>query len=812
MGTANYRFRNFRLHPVARELFRDGQPVSLPASAFDCLVYLVENRHRPVERDELIGAVWGRADISENLLAQTIVRLRRVLDDTGSEQHSIRTIARVGYRWTVDTHVEAEVPAGPAVSPAPAPAPVADVAAASAQPAAPVADEAPPAAMAPARPVARRQALVAAFVLAALILAGSILWMRSGHVAKQAALSADATTTMVLPAELKATGDWEWLRYGLMDLVSNRLARAGLPVMPSGSVMAMLKETSGGKNLAPGAFRRLQPRVLSHGKLWSVALDLQVSGRPALHVEAEAANVLAATREATDKLLAALDRKPPPGPPVADSHKDAQDELLQRVSAARLAGQLPLARSLIEQAPEDLRRVPDVAYERARLQCDFGEREVCRQALEALVAQLDVNEQPALRGKVLQTLALVYESLDKMDMARSIMDEAIALLKSQSQPEVLAQAYLSRSWMNTYAWRLDEAAADIGLARAAYALSGNALGVARAEFFMGLLEERRMHPDAALASQRRAAAGFERLGMRSMLPVTLDAATVAQRMLLEFADELKTTDGFWPPEAHVEDLHMQLELAMARAIALADNGRLAEASALVDRVLRQADPAGDAGLVSLAREQQAQGSFWQGDYPAAEAAAGEAMTSSLEDDDRRDYAQTWLLKMRAMQQQGKTAEAGAELSRMQAWLAKLGKEDAWCALYLSLAEAEQAMSLGRQEPSLRAYRTAMDAAEALDVPALRVEVGQSYAQALIELGMLERAQAISGNLQAWAGSDMRVPWVQAQLYAALGKAEASRKALARARQLAGERKLPALRDVTPTPVRAPLHDAVAPRQ
>src|SRR5690606_32266208 len=87
-----YRFDDYLLNPATRELRRNGDPVALPARAFDCLVYLVEHRERAVGRDELIAAVWGRTEISEALLSHTILKLRRGLDDTGNEQRTVRTV------------------------------------------------------------------------------------------------------------------------------------------------------------------------------------------------------------------------------------------------------------------------------------------------------------------------------------------------------------------------------------------------------------------------------------------------------------------------------------------------------------------------------------------------------------------------------------------------------------------------------------------------------------------------------------------------------------------------------------------------
>ena len=106
MGTPFFRFGRFRLNPQARELFDGQQRVSLPLSTIDCLIYLIQHRDRPVGRDELAAAVWGRVDVSEVSLTHAIMRLRRLLGDTGDEQRVIRTVPRLGYRWVMDVTVE----------------------------------------------------------------------------------------------------------------------------------------------------------------------------------------------------------------------------------------------------------------------------------------------------------------------------------------------------------------------------------------------------------------------------------------------------------------------------------------------------------------------------------------------------------------------------------------------------------------------------------------------------------------------------------------------------------------------------------
>src|SRR5215470_20391038 len=119
MAGTSYRFGRFRVSAATRELTDGVRAIELPARAFDCLVYLIEHRDRAVGRDELIAAVWGRADVSEALLNHTILKIRRALGGGGSEW--IRTVPRFGYRWAGPVDDGDGIVAPPVVADAPNP-------------------------------------------------------------------------------------------------------------------------------------------------------------------------------------------------------------------------------------------------------------------------------------------------------------------------------------------------------------------------------------------------------------------------------------------------------------------------------------------------------------------------------------------------------------------------------------------------------------------------------------------------------------------------------------------------------------------
>ena len=112
MDATVYHFGRFRLDLRSHHLFRDDDIVALSARAWDALVVLVVNRARVVGKDELIAAVWPDRAVSEDLLPQTILALRRALGDDSAQPTFIATIPRRGYRFiapVTESHGDAPV-------------------------------------------------------------------------------------------------------------------------------------------------------------------------------------------------------------------------------------------------------------------------------------------------------------------------------------------------------------------------------------------------------------------------------------------------------------------------------------------------------------------------------------------------------------------------------------------------------------------------------------------------------------------------------------------------------------------------------
>ncbi|MEJ1098244.1 MULTISPECIES: transcriptional regulator [unclassified Pseudoxanthomonas] len=774
-----YRFGEFELDTRARELLQDGQPVALAMVAFDCLAYLIEHRDRPVGRDELISAVWGRTDVSESTLAHTIVRLRQVLGDNGNDQHSIRTVPRLGFRWIANVEEITE-----AADTVPAKAAVQDVAPTDAQPSDARVRE-PRASLSSLHP--RWRWLMAALLVVVSVTA--LLATRPRPVpapAPPAAALAPAEpyTAWVMVAEVDASEGWAWLRLGLMDLVANRLRLGALPTLPSETALALSKQKQGSPGAAPdprlGISLRVQPQVEHENGIWRVRLTAYPEKGSVLHVDAEARDVLVAAREATDDLLIALGHSPP-----VDDHRSPADpeKLLQQLTAARLAGHLPLAVELLQRAPPQWREQPEVALVAAKVDCDRGEREACEQRLAALLKQLPAEKNPVLRARVLTSVGWLHANRAEYDQADSVLTEALGLLRGQNAPGVLGNVYSLRGWVRLTVSRLDEAVADLSQARLAFVRSGDIREIARTDQRLGVVAGRRGQPGTALALLQRSADRFEAVGAETDLAITLIATAEVQEHLLEFEQALATTDRFWSPQ-----FARDWGRAICRAWVLAQNGRLQEAAAMAEFILAEADSTEEAALHAEAHALLARIALLRGHSGEAVRLARIAATPVLEDGDRREYLGNWIVLIRGLRDAGHTKAARREVELLRAWVG--ATPDHWQRTGVELMEAEQDWNEGRREPALRHYADAMSSAEHLGVPEWLVAVGYSYAPALIASGQLEQATVIGGRIGFWTDQDMRAAWVQARLHQALGDEKAAQAAQLVAKRLAGERRLP----------------------
>jgi DNA-binding winged helix-turn-helix (wHTH) protein/tetratricopeptide (TPR) repeat protein len=111
-----YGFGTFVLDPVRRTLNQGSTPVTLSATVFDTLLYLVEHPGRVVSKDELLDSVWPRKVVEEANVSQTIYTLRKALTAAGAAEQIIATAPGQGYRFVLPVRpldIKDSAPASP---------------------------------------------------------------------------------------------------------------------------------------------------------------------------------------------------------------------------------------------------------------------------------------------------------------------------------------------------------------------------------------------------------------------------------------------------------------------------------------------------------------------------------------------------------------------------------------------------------------------------------------------------------------------------------------------------------------------------
>ncbi len=102
MWHEEFHFDNCVIRSDMRELLRDGVAQKIERRSFDLLLYLLKLEGRVASKDELLEHVWGNRYVSDSVIAQSIMKVRKALGISGKEPGPIKTIHRVGYRFVGD--------------------------------------------------------------------------------------------------------------------------------------------------------------------------------------------------------------------------------------------------------------------------------------------------------------------------------------------------------------------------------------------------------------------------------------------------------------------------------------------------------------------------------------------------------------------------------------------------------------------------------------------------------------------------------------------------------------------------------------
>ncbi|KAA9133196.1 hypothetical protein F3N42_02230 [Marinihelvus fidelis] len=743
-----YRFGNFTLDPATRALHRHGKAVALPPKSFDAIVYLMENHDRAVGRDELISAVWGRVDASDAVVAQTLLRARRAINDTGDRQSRIRTVPRFGYQWVGPfeaVQVRGQVDSPQASTPA-------------------------------LGSRHTRWPLAGALVIAVTVLVAVAVSMdrrtATPETTTDGVTSTEAGLTVVMPVSVQPeTAETAWIRLGAMDYVASRLReQPGLVVLPSSRTLGLVgdqdvtavtinrvRDTAGVQNI-------LVPQASFEEAGWRFRLMLDAAGDQQV-VEVEAASPLGAAAAATDMMLRrmGIDSTTLPAP-------DQLTERLQQVDAELLAGQLATARGLIATAPASQAHHPQLRVRQGQLEFRAGQLDIARDIFENLLAG-DPALDSEVRARALMGLGAV--NLRNRDYVAAEQHYADALERltadglDQRDPALAGNAYNGRGVSRVELGRMDDGIADLGRARIAMARAGDEVEAATVGTNIGLLEARRGHPARAISEFENAASTFERFDVRDNLAAVLLSKSRAELQLLRPVVALEDGQRAMDIGATLENPRLQQSISAAYISALLANGQLSRA----EQQLRK----DEADHPQLALQ-------WLLDSGLTDEAANQA-EDMLELELGRN-ADVTLLAIQSGLLAGRPA-------LVEQWRQRLLPGQPGSGDYYAAAMAEAlVLAAGSQvpDPSARlAFETAMTAAASHLTPLDEVRTSSAYVLYLVDSGQLDRASEVLGSFSPYAESDYRAARAALALYQALDDESLAAHAWQRVEALAGER-------------------------
>jgi len=97
-----YRFDDVLVDCISLRVEKNGQPRKITPRAFDVLAYLVSQRGRLVDKQELFEQVWKDAFVTDNALTRAVKEIRQVIGDDADAPRYIETVPKRGYRFIAD--------------------------------------------------------------------------------------------------------------------------------------------------------------------------------------------------------------------------------------------------------------------------------------------------------------------------------------------------------------------------------------------------------------------------------------------------------------------------------------------------------------------------------------------------------------------------------------------------------------------------------------------------------------------------------------------------------------------------------------
>jgi DNA-binding winged helix-turn-helix (wHTH) protein/tetratricopeptide (TPR) repeat protein len=816
---ASYRFEEFELIPDTRRLLHSGADVAIGIRVLEVVIYLVENRARAVGRDELLSAVWGRADGGDATLAQAVLKARRALGDDGNAQNFIRTVARFGYQWVAAT---TELSAVEARGAAPLPVRNDDDVDSTPQPRA----EAERATT--QQPVelhrSRRPFVIGAF--AALALVAVAIGFSLVGISSKKSLPADRSAhtvagavpglILVTPTRVHSmSADDGWMRLGVMSLAAQALAGVpGHAVVPDETTLAAVAHAgadAGAEALraATGASVVIVSEANRVGEDWRLDATVLNNDGSAQIVSARAGDPIAAASSLARNLRGLL--APEGTGDAAETMMPGVLALAAHMKSAILEAQNGRALALLAEAPKNVAAAPEIVLLQAEALTQLGKPAESIDVLRPLVDAAAVTSPPP------RWLPGAWSALGDTELARGNPAQAEAYFRRAIQLDGVAdRRTLGLAWRGlgiAQVVRNDLDGAEQSYLRARLELEpvGDRLLLARVTDGLGYIATTRGRMADALmmyeqAADMGAAAGLNETELGSRLNIAQ-----AHHYLLHHALALDKLRALLPRIQAVDYPALHTFGSIAYANALIETGAFAEARAELARLHDASSPDAATDAVVDVRLDEAQIRLALGDAPAAVLLA-DAVRRDHDTANAPDlHLEALAVLLNAYAAAGDRKSAAALVADADAWTPENAGPPA--RVHALVAQARWAAASGDAAAALDDYRQALVIAREFGTPLVLRDAAVPYAKFQLDAGAIDLARATASTVGPYAEDDFEIALLMARVAAATHDADLARSYFAQARRLAGERWTRSLADeearLAGTPARDPASRAVA---
>jgi DNA-binding winged helix-turn-helix (wHTH) protein/tetratricopeptide (TPR) repeat protein len=591
------RFNDCEFDRDRRELRRNGETVPLEPKVFALLLYLIEQRHRAVDKDEIQDAVWTGTIVSETALTRAIMKARRAVGDSADAQTVIRTVHGHGYQFIGKLAEDAPAAEAPIQAPAAAPS----------------------------------STLPRVFIAAAaVILIGFIAYLWPG------APPTDAVRLAIMPVEnLTDDSELDWTRLGLMGLASKLITESSeLGVMNLADAMRFA-ETNGMPNdeSAAADLERLRDIYgashLLHAHLEQSAGTLRLTyGLHSLDGRVERGTMVGAEptallRGMVRKIVGALGGRASMHDEVEIIDEDAFiNEAYSRGLAFSLEGRCADALRLFEVVKSSTDTMTRAHYEWADCARYLGKWQEAETAFKEILESQPSEPATTLRALAHHGLGTVYIRTGRGDEARETLEQGLEIAQ-QAGDRITQGMILNNLAINAKDRReYDEARALLARATVAYTEAGPGIlpgnipsALANIDMAEGKLDQAEKHVTQALEAfratgdRRYEAMMLNNYGYLRRIQGRIDEAEPLHLESLAIRREIGDTVG-------------QGRILGMLSILYEDEGRYDDAKAAASEAYEIASAANDRLFMATALSQLAQAEFSNGELDAARESYG----------------------------------------------------------------------------------------------------------------------------------------------------------------------------------------------